>query len=191
MVVLIQTGFAAVTDLQARLKKVFPEDEQEWVQTLLDDASDHLREILGWQVWPAAVVTVRTKVRCGDHYTLPIQPVMSVDSVLVDGAAVTVEQYDGGIEFSDTGIADITFTAGYTEIPRILTKWTCVLAAQVIDVVTKLGMLSNGSLSSVAIDDFKMVWAQTGESSSGNGLPDAVVAQLRESFGTTVYVTGR
>lgn len=188
-VVLIQTGFAAVTDLQDRLKKVFPDEEWEWVQTLLDDASDHLRDLLGWQVWPAAVVTIRTRVKCGDFYPLPIQPVMSVDAVLVDGTAVTVEQFDGGIEFENTGIADITFTAGYSAIPRTLTAWTCVLAAQVIDAVSKLGMLSGAGLSSVSIDDFKMAWAD-GAEGSGYVLPDRVVTQLKESFGSSAYVTG-
>lgn len=188
-VVLIQTGFAAVTDLQSRLKKVFPDEEHEWVQTLLDDASDHLRDLLGWQVWPAAVVTYRTKVKCGDFYPLPVQPVMNVGPVLVDGTTVTVEEFDGGIQFANTGIADITFTAGYSAIPRTLTAWTCVLAAQVIDAVSKLGMLSGAGLSSVSIDDFKMAWAN-GAEGSGYVLPDRVVAMLKETFGTSAYVTG-
>jgi hypothetical protein len=178
-----------VADLQARLNKVFPDPDQAWVQELLDDASDHLRSVLGWQVWPSAVVTVRTKVKIGDFYRLPIQPVQSLGSVLVDGAAVAVDEFDGGIQFKDQGIADITFTAGYGTIPKVLTSWTCVLAAQVMDAITKLGMLSGAGLSSVSIDDFKMAWAN-GAEGSGYVLPDRVVEQLRESFGTSSYVTG-
>lgn len=189
MVVYVQTGFAAVTDLEARLKKVFPDPEQEWVQTLLDDASDHLRDLLGWQVWPAAAVTVRTRVKCGDFYQIPIQPVLTVGPVLVDGTAVTVTEFDGGIEFADTGIADISFTAGYPVIPRVLTSWTCVLAAQVLDAISKLGLLSGAGLSSVSIDDFKMAWAN-GAEGSGYVLPDRVVTRLQESYGTSAYVTG-
>jgi len=188
-VVFIQTGFASVADLQARLNKTFPDADAPWVQTLLDDASDHLRSMLGWQVWPSAVVTVRTKVNIGDFYRLPIQPVQSLGTVLVDGAVVAVTEFDGGIQFKDQGIADIAFTAGYGTIPKVLTSWTCVLAAQVMDAIAKLGMLSGAGLSSVSIDDFKMAWAN-GAEGSGYVLPDRVVEQLRESFGTSAYVTG-
>lgn len=188
-VVFIQTGFASVADLQTRLNKVFADTDQAWVQELLDDASDHLRSVLGWQVWPVASVTVRTKVNMGDFYRIPIQPVQALGSVLVDGVGVTVTEFDGGIQFKDQGIADISFTAGYATIPKVLISWTCVLAAQAMDAVTKLGMLSSAGLSSVSIDDFKMAWANGGEG-SGYVLPDRVVEQLRSSFGTSAYVTG-
>lgn len=188
-VVFIQTGFASVADLQARLNKTFAEPDLPWVQTLLDDASDHLRSVLGWQVWPVASVTVRTKVNVGDFYRIPIQPVQALGAVTVDGVGVAVTEFDGGIQFKDQGIAVISFTAGYATIPAVLTSWACVLAAQAMDAVVKLGMLSSAGLSSVAIDDFKMAWANGGEG-SGYVLPDRVVEQLRASFGTSAYVTG-
>jgi len=184
------TGFATVANLQDRLKKTFTGADIAWAQTLLDDASEHLRSVLGWQVYPAATVTVRTKANAGDFYRIPVQPVQSIGTVKVDGNTVTVDEFDGGIQFDDDqGIAEITFTAGYNSVPPVLRSWTCVLAAQAIDAVTKLGMLSSAGLSSVAIDDFKMAWADGGEG-SGYVLPDRVVEKLRESYGTTAYVTG-
>jgi len=183
------TGFATVANLQDRLKKTFTGTDIAWVQTLLDDASEHLRSLLGWQVYPAATVTIKTKVNIGDFYRIPIQPVQSLGAVLVDGLAVTVTEFDGGIQFKNQGIADISFTAGYTKVPPALVSWTCVLASQAMDAVTKLGMLSSAGLSSVSIDDFKMAWANGGEG-SGYVLPDRVVSQLREQFGTSAYVTG-
>lgn len=182
-------SFASVADLQDRLKRTFADPDVAWVQALLGDATEHLRSVLGWQVSPAASVTIRTKVNVGDFYRLPIQPVQAIGPVLVDGVAVTVTDFDGGIQFKDQGIADITFTAGYDTTPPVLVSWTCVLASQAMDAVVKLGMLSSAGLSSVSIDDFKMAWANGGEG-SGYVLPDRVVEQLRSSFGTSSYVTG-
>jgi len=189
VIVYDQPGFATVADLQDRLKKTFTGADVAWVQTLLNDASNHLRSVLGWQVWPQATVTIRTKVNIGDFYRIPMQPTQSLGAVLVDGLAVTVKDFDGGIQFSNQGIADISFTAGYLNPPKVLVSWACVLAAQAMDAVTKLGMLSSAGLSSVSIDDFKMAWANGGEG-SGYVLPDRVVEQLREQFGTSAYVTG-
>jgi len=163
-----------------------------WVETLLDDASAHLRDILGWQVFPAAQVSYTTKVWAGAFHLLPIQPVVSVDSISIpDATAMMYDVYDGGFATNVNGIATVTFTAGYPAPPRSLISWTCVLAVQVIDAVTKLGMLGNGGLSSVAIDDFKLTWSQSQENGLGGyTLPDRVVAQLQASYGTTAYVTG-
>jgi hypothetical protein len=183
--------FAEVADLQARTKVVYAGADIAWVQTLLDDASAHLRDILGWQVFPAAQVSYTTKVWAGVFNRLPIQPVISLDSVSIPDTFMTYDVYDGGFETDTNGIATITFTAGYSSAPQSLLSWCCVLAAQVIDAVTKLGMLGNGGLSSVSIDDFKLVWSQSAENGLGGyTLPDRVVAQLRAAYGTTAYVTG-
>jgi len=184
------TRFAEVTDLQARTKVVYAGADIPWVEALLDDASAHLRDMLGWQVFPAAQVTYVTKVWAGIFNRLPVQPVVSLDSVSIPDTYMTFDVYDGGFETDTNGIATITFTAGYAAAPASLVSWCCVLAAQVMDTISKLGMLSNGGLSSVAIDDFKAVWAQSSETGGGYTLPASVVAQLRAAWGTTAYVTG-
>lgn len=190
-VVLIQTCFATVADLQARTKVIYTGADIDWVQTLLNDATEHLRDILGWRVFPSAQVTYKTKVRAGIFNRLPIQPVQSLDSVIIPATYMTFDEYDGGFETDTNGIATVTFTAGYTAPPPSLTSWCCVLAAQVIDAVTKLGMLGNGGLSSVSIDDFKLVWSQSAENGLGGyTLPERVVQQLQAAYGTTAYVTG-
>jgi hypothetical protein len=161
------------------------------VQSILDDASAHLRDILGWQVFPAAQVTYTTKVWAGIFNRLPIQPVKSIDSISIPLTVISYDAYDGGFESDTNGIAAVTFTAGYDAPPPSLVSWCCVLAAQVIDAVSKLGMLGNGGLSSISVDDFKLVWSQSAENGLGGyTLPDRVVAQLRAAYGTTAYVTG-
>lgn len=184
-------AFATVSDLQARTRVTYAGADIAWVQSILDDASAHLRDILGWQVFPAAQVTYTTKVWAGIFNRLPIQPVKSIDSISIPLTVMTYDTYDGGFESDTNGIATVTFTAGYATSPPSLVSWCCVLAAQVIDAVTKLGMLGNGGLSSVSIDDFKLVWSQSAENGLGGyTLPDRVVQQLQAAYGTTAYVTG-
>ena len=184
-------AFATVSDLQTRTRVTYAGADIAWVQSILDDASAHLRDILGWQVFPAAQVTYTTKVWAGIFNRLPIQPVKSIDSISIPLTVMTYDAYDGGFESDTNGIATVTFTAGYATAPPSLISWCCVLAAQVIDAVSKLGMLGNGGLSSISVDDFKLVWSQSAENGLGGyTLPDRVVAQLRAAYGTTAYVTG-
>lgn len=194
MVVLIQTSFATVADLQARTKVVYSGADGDWAQTLLNDASDHLRDVLGWQVYPASEVSYTTRLQAGMFHRFPQHPAVLGSVAYLDTSGTvpaTPAVFDGGFIPSKSGIATVTFTAGYQAPPPSLVSWCCVLAAQVIDAVTKLGMLGNGGLSSVGIDDFKLVWSQSAENGLGGyTLPDRVVAQLRESYGTTAYVTG-
>ena len=182
-------SFATVADLEKATKKTFTGQDIAWVTELLEQASGHLRTIIGWQVFPPATMTYRTRVKACEFYQLPVQPA-SLVSVVVDGTTVTTDDYDGGFEPERGGTATVTFTAGYSSCPPDLKSWTVVLASQVMDVVTKLGMLSSGGLSSVAIDDFKMVWTQTGENTAGYGIPDAVAVRLKEAYGASAYVTG-
>jgi hypothetical protein len=195
MVVLVQTAFATVTDLQARTNVVYSGPDLDWVQTLLSDASDHLRDILDWQVYPAAQVSYTTKLQAGMFHRFPQHPAVlgSVSYLDTSGSTpATPDVFNGGFIPSKSGIATVTFTVGYDAPPPSLVSWCCVLASQVIDAVTKLGMLGNGGLSSVAIDDFKLVWSQSAENGQGGyTLPDRVVERLRASYGTTAYVTGQ
>lgn len=190
----IQTGFAAVADLQARTKVVYAGADIDWVQSILNDASAHLRDILGWQVFPAISASYTTKLQAGMFHRFPQSPASGASTSYLDNSGpipAAPAMFDGGFVPSKSGIATVTFTAGYSIAPPSLVSWSCVLAAQVIDAVTKLGMLGNGGLSSVAIDDFKLVWSQSVENGLGGyTLPDRVVAQLRASYGTTAYVTG-
>lgn len=183
-------SFATVADLQTATKKTYTGSDIDWVTELLAQASTHLRTILGWQVYPVTTMSYRTRIKAYTFYPLPAQPATLTSVVLKDGTAVVTDVYDGGFEPETGGTAVVTFTAGYAAAPPDLKSWTVVLATQVIDVVTKLGMLSSGGLSSVAIDDFKMVWTQTGENTSGYGLPETVVVRLKEAYASSAYVTG-
>lgn len=183
--------FAEVTDLQKRTKVTYTGADIAWVEQLLDDASNELRRVIGWQVSPATAVSYTTKLYAGDFNSLPVQPVQSAPTVVMDGSTVEIEFYDGGFTVPCDGIATVTFTAGYASPPLDLQTWCCVLAQQVIDAIKKLGLLGPGGLSSVSIDDFKLVWTQDGQTGGGYTLPARTEASLKESYGASVYVTGK
>jgi len=194
MVVFVQSAFATVADLQARTKVTYAGADIDWVNTLLNDASAHLRDIIGWQVYPVSQVSYTTKLQAGMFHRFPQHPAASATVSYLDTSGPVPSApavFDGGYIPSKSGIATVTLLVGYQLPPNSLTSWCCVLAAQVIDAVTKLGMLGNGGLSSVAIDDFKLTWSQSAENGLGGyTLPDRVVAQLRAAYGPTTYVTG-
>jgi hypothetical protein len=183
--------FAEVADLQKKTKVVYRGADIPWVEQLLEDATNELRRIIGWQVYPAAVVSYRTLLRGCEHYTLPVQPVVDAPVVTIDGSTVDVDFYDGGFTVLCGGIATVTFTAGYDSPPPDLVTWCCVLAQQVIDAIQKLGLLGPGGLSSVSIDDFKLVWSQDGSTGGGYTLPERIEESLKQSYGSSAYVTGK
>jgi hypothetical protein len=184
--------FATRADLETTLKKTFAAvDEQAQVDDLLAQASDHLRsEVLGWQVYPPATASFTTMLHDGRHMLLPSQPATLTGVVWKDnGTAVTYDEYDGGFTPTGSGIATVTFTAGYTTAPGVLKSWTVALAAQALAHLKQLGVPVADAYSSVGIDDFKVVWNQQGQ--SGWGIPATAVEALRNQFATSAYVTGR
>jgi hypothetical protein len=83
----------------------------------------------------------------------------------------------------------VTFTFGYAVAPDGLKRWTCLLVSQaLVPLELNLG-LSVGGLSSVALDDFKVAFADGGEA-TGMSLSDRNVALLRRQYGTDVHVGG-
>ena len=184
------TPFAALTDLQTAIKRTFTGTDVAWATDLLAQASDHLRsEVLGWQVYPQVSVKYRTLIRCGEFYRLPSQPSTLTSVVMAeDSSTATVDEYDGGFVPDRSGIATVTYTSGYAAAPAVLRSWTIVLAAQLVENVEKLNLLTSDGLSSVSIDDFKLVWNQQGQ--GGFGIPPHAVAALQREFTSPAEVTG-
>lgn len=184
------TPFATLADLEKALKRSFTGADIAWANDLLAQASDHLREeVLGWQVYPPATGSYQTQIKCGCFYSLPSQPATLTQVLMLqDQTTATVDEFDGGFVPDKSGIARITFTFGYAAAPPILRSWTLVLAGQLVENITKLGLLTADGLSSVAIDDFKIVWQQQG--AGGFGIPAHAVEALQRSFGQPVAVTG-
>lgn len=179
-------AFALYTDLESRLNRTFTAPEQSWITTLLEDASTYLRDdVLGLQVFPQSTSTF-TAYPDGGRVDIPNPPLISIGAVVRAGVTLVLDtdytRRDSTLMFTSDDPVDITFTYGYAVAPESLKRWACVLVSQaLIPLEQNLG-LSVGGLSSIALDDFRVAFADAGEL-TGITLSDRNIALLRQQFG--------
>lgn len=174
-------AFATAAELAARLQRTFTTDEVAWVDELLEDATGFLQSVIGQEVYPQRAVTFVAYPSAG-RVDLPQWPVVSVDAVERDGVAIEYTYRPGFLMVAGDDPVDVTYTFGYPTVPRELARLTCVLVSQVmLTVEAKLG-LTAGGLSSVALDDFKLAFADAG-AMSGMSLTPHAEAAVRRQFG--------
>ena len=175
-------AFATAAELGLKLKRTFaPGAETEWIDELLADASDHLRSVIGQEIFP---VTTSTFVAypSGGRVDLPQWPVVSVGAVERDGAALEHTYRPGFLMVYGDDPCDVTFTWGYSTVPNELKRLACVLVSSaLLPLENDLG-LTAGGLSSVALDDFKLAWADAG-AQSGMALTSHAEAAIQKRFG--------
>ncbi len=174
-------AFATSEDLGSRMKREFEGEEAEWLDELLADATAYLQREIGQLVHPKATVTFTDWPSSG-WVDLPQWPVVSVDAVERGGVAVPFEDRPGRIRVGSDEKVDVTFTFGYEECPRDLVALCCSLVSQQLLLVEAGLGLSIGGLSSVALDDFKIAFADGGEG-TGLTLPKPTLAGLRQAYG--------
>jgi hypothetical protein len=189
-------AFATYQNLEARLNRTFTDTEQPWITTLLEDASTYLRDdVLGLQVFPQSSSTV-TFWPDGGRVDIPNPPLISIDLVVQDGVTlvdgVDYERRDSILSFQSDLPVTVTFTYGFATAPVSLQRWACVLVSQALLPIEQGLGLTVGGLSSVAIDDFKIAFADAGEA-TGMALTDRNISLIRRQFGAsdTVVVTTR
>lgn len=175
-------AFATATDLAIRLNRTFTVLEQEWLTVLLEDASAYLRtEVIGQNIYPPATVAFDDWPTAG-RVDLPQYPIVTIDSVKRDGVEIDYDYRPGYITVQGDEKIEVTYTYGVAQPPEDLVRLTCVLVSSaLIPLENQLG-LTAGGLSSVALDDFKMAWADAG-SASGMVLPPIQSAAVRAMFG--------
>ena len=174
-------AFATADELATRLRREFSEEEKEWLDELLEDASAHLRDVIGDPVFPR-VTTTYIAYPSGGREDIPGKPIVSVDAVTRDGVGIPFVYRPGYILVDGDEPCEVTFTAGYAEPPRQLARIACVLVSQtLVTLEAQLG-LTAGGLSSAAIDDFRLAWANAGEQ-SGMELQPRTEAMLRDTYG--------
>ena len=182
-------AFATYADLGLRLKRTFTLDEQPWITALLQDASTYLRgDVIGFQVFPQATSTF-TAWPDGGRIDLPQHPVVSVGAVTRGGVPIVFERRDASLYVDGDEPITVTFTYGFVLPPEGLKRWACVLVSQALaPIELELG-LTAGGLSSVALDDFKVAFADAGES-TGITLSDRNIKMIRAQYNTGSYVVG-
>ena len=186
-------AFAVAADLGKMLNRTFaPGEETDWIDELLANASTYLRGVIGQDVFPQTTSEF-VAYPDGGRVDLPQYPIVSVDSVERDGVPVDFTYRPGYITLDSDDPADVTFTWGLTVAPDELKRLACVLVSQVmLPIEAGLG-LTAGGLSSAALDDFKLAWADAG-ASSGMVLTPIAIASVQKQFGrggSTVMETVR
>lgn len=174
-------AFAKITDLETLTGRTFTEGQTEQIEALLESASTYLRSAVGQHVYPQATVTYTDWPTAG-RLELPQFPVASVTSVAREGEEIDYTYRPGYVLVSGDEPCDVTYTYGWLTPPARLKDLTCVLVSSaLLTVEAQLG-LSAGGISSVAIDDFKLAFADGG-AHSGMTLPKVTEDALRAEFG--------
>lgn len=183
------TAFATCQELEKRMSRTFTTTERVWITELLEDSAEYMRGIIGEQVYPARQVTFNGWPDRG-WVDLPATVVRSVDSVTLDGQPVEWERRLNRVRVGCAGPVEVVISVGYSTAPRDLVSLNCALvSSQLLLVESGLG-LQLGGLSSVAIDDFKVAFADAGERTGGMSLPDHQQEYLRNRYGVSVFTTG-
>lgn len=183
------TAFATHEDLAKRMKRTFTPDEQEWASELLEDAAAYLRGCMGSaQVYPVTKSTF-TAWPAGGRVDLPQPFVVSVDAVTRDGVPVAFTRREDAVYVRYDDEHEVTFTYGLPEPPRDLVGFNVALVSQTVTLVEAELGVSVGGLSSVALDDFKIAFADGG-AMTGLALPDHSLRYLQNNYGSTGWVVG-
>lgn len=186
-------AFATSDDLGLLLNRIFEGQEADWIDELLASASTYLREeVIGQQIYPQTTSTF-TDWPSEGRVDLPQFPVVAIGAVQRDGVDIPYKLRPGYITVRSDDPVDVTYTWGYAAIPDDLKRLACVLVSSALLTLEQNIGLTAGGLSSVALDDFKVAWADAG-ASSGMTLPPIQATAVRRQFGRgdmTVVEPGR
>lgn len=192
--------FATVADLSAR-GITFPSEPL--ATELCREASDFLRDEIGWQVYPVTPITVvhRRGWRAGTEVHLPGVPIRAVTQVAVDGVVIDPDRWtlvDSTLIFGvwrpephllrpEASIVEVTYTVGYDIPPAELMRWTRVLVADALSRIAD-GLPIGATPASLSVDDFRVQFS-TRQQSGEPPVPPRVLERLKATYGPTVFVT--
>ncbi len=184
---------ASKKDLEAR---GLPAEPENLLKVLLESVSAAVREAAGVPI--SAVSTTLTLAGTREQFLqLPVGPVVTVDSVTIEGVPVTGWKLRDGRLWRAAGWAgqsrdvEVTLTYGYQTVPADIVQLVCsfvgagMISAQDGDLVRDRG------LAYTSIDDFREGY-RTGDSEivDVTELPDRVKNSLRARFSGGAHVTG-
>lgn len=183
------TAFATYQELEKRMSRTFTIAERTWITELLEDTAEYMRGIIGEQVYPPNQVTFEGWPDQG-WVDLPATVIRSVDAVTRDGHSVDWSRRLNRVRVGCNGPVEVTISVGYSSAPRDLIALNCALVSSQITLVEAGLGLQLGGLSSVALDDFKIAFADAGERTGGMSMPEPQQEYLRNRYGASVFTTG-
>lgn len=180
-------GFATADDVATAMKRTFTNDEKSWVETLLDQSAGYLRDVIGQQVYPSVTATyvaypVNGRVILPQSY---VQEVVSVKDA--DGNDVPYERFEDTLEnIHGYKSVEVTFTYGANEAPKSLVGVNVAMVSSAVTLVENDLGVNLGGLSSIALDDFKVAFADGGDKTGHMTLPELTQQNLRAAYGAFI-----
>lgn len=181
--------FATAAEVASAMKRTFNPEETLWVEERIEAATEYMRSNMGGvHIAPTttsteAVFPVSGQVELSQPY------VRSIDAVTYQGAPIAYTRYQDTIRVTDYRATEleITYTHGLDKVPADL-RDICIalVAGQVENMENDLG-ISVGGLSSIALDDFKVGFADGGDK-TGLYLSEHHIAYLQRKYGRTMWV---
>jgi hypothetical protein len=188
-------ALALAADLAERLNIAEPtgDTKVQWDDALLD-ASSAVRDAIGQPITPGTS-TLKVAINEYGFGLIPLSPVVAVTAV-VDRNGVTLPADGTGYEVTDQRLTIfprwatlnpwastdpiylVTVSHGWDPIPGEILRWVYVLAAAQIAAATHGHLGIAGGVTSVAIDDGKVTYADV-----AGMIPDRVQERLRSTYG--------
>lgn len=191
-------ALATVSDVEALLGRTLTVAEATHVTTMLDSASEAVREAAGQQ-FTRATSTVTLPVSDGTRLVLPQRPVVSVQTVAIDGTTDTswalvsgeLRRPGGWLPRSVPGNVTVTYTHGYAVIPRPVRDLVATLAVAAMEKASSGGLGSGTRQEAISGDSYSVTYADpTDATVSPFELPDRTRQWLRHAYGHgDAYVT--
>ena len=178
------TGFATASDVAGALKRTFTPAEETWVEGLLEQSAEYLRSVIGQHIYPPIESTF-TAYPVNGCVELPQSYVQEVVSVTVGGTSVPFTRFEDTLERIPFGEVEITFRYGAAEPPADLVGVNIAMVSSAITLVEAELGVSLGGLSSLALDDFRIAFADGGDKTGHMVLPEITQENLRASYGAS------
>lgn len=176
--------FATVDDVSATLNRTFTPAEEAWIERLLEQSAAYLRDVIGQHIYPPQTATyVAYPVNgCVD---LPQSYVSEVTSVTAGGVSIPFTRVEDTLEGIYERSVEVTFAYGAIEAPATLVGVNVAMVSSAITLVEAELGVNVGGLSSIALDDFKVAFADGGDKAGHMVLPELTQANLRAAFGAS------
>lgn len=182
--------FATAEYVATSMKRTFTDAESASVEQWLVEASEYIREVAGGAViYPVQTSTYRAFPVHGE-VRLPFDPLQGVDAVTdLQGRPLPFDLVEDRIVLGQgrREAVEITVRYGLSAPPALLQSYAAGLVENRI-LLAESGLgFQFGGLSSVALDDFKVAFADGGDK-AGMVLPKHSVDLIRRNYGRTSWV---
>lgn len=174
-------GFATAADVASALKRTFTPAETLWVEDLLEQSAGYVRDVIGQHIYPPVTATFTAWPVYG-RVDLPQSFVGEIIAVQRGGQDVPFERFEDSI-IVEASPVDVTFMYGAIDPPASLVGVNVAMVSSAIILVEADLGVAIGGLSSLALDDFKIAFANGGDQTGHMTLPVITAQNLRDRFG--------